>query len=107
MPWTKAGPGRPKGKENKVTTDIKAAILKALESKGGWRYLAKQADANPVAFLGLLGKILPLQVNGAGNVLLIEQLCVVANNEWQAERQKLTAPATIDVTPEASEEAEG
>ena len=29
-------------------------------------YLSKQAIANPVAFMGLLGKVLPLQTTGGG-----------------------------------------
>lgn len=41
-------------------------ILQALDNKGGVSYLETQADSNPTAFLTLVGKVLPLQVNGAG-----------------------------------------
>lgn len=59
----KAGPGRPKGIPNKVTAAVKDMILQALHNKGGVEYLEKQADENPTAFLTLVGKVLPLDVN--------------------------------------------
>lgn len=61
-----AGKGRPKGSQNKATAAIKDMILQALDQKGGVEYLARQADQNPVAFMGLLGKVMPMQVEGAG-----------------------------------------
>lgn len=56
--------GRRKGIPNKLTADVKAMILAAFKNVGGATYLEKQANSNPVAFMGLLGKILPLQVTG-------------------------------------------
>ena len=41
-------------------------ILGALDKAGGEKYLLRQAEANPVAFMGLLGKVLPLQIAGTG-----------------------------------------
>jgi len=41
-------------------------ILGALDDAGGQKYLEKQAMENPNAFLTLVGKVLPLQVNGSG-----------------------------------------
>jgi hypothetical protein len=38
-------------------------ILAALDKVGGIDYLVGQAHANPTAFLTLLGKIMPTQVN--------------------------------------------
>jgi hypothetical protein len=58
------GPGRPKGKPNKLTQDIKAMILAALDKAGGEKYLLKQANDNPTAFMTLLGKVLPTQISG-------------------------------------------
>jgi hypothetical protein len=58
------GPGRPKGIPNKNTQALKDMILGALDKKGGVDYLMKQADENPTAFLTLVGKVLPLTVNG-------------------------------------------
>lgn len=59
-------PGRPKGIPNKVTTEVKQMVLEALAGLGGVDYLVERGKENPAAFLTLLGKVIPLQVNGAG-----------------------------------------
>jgi hypothetical protein len=68
MPFKKGQSGNPKGRQagtpNKVSGELKDMILTALTNKGGVTYLEKQADETPNAFLGLVGKILPLQVTG-------------------------------------------
>lgn len=58
------GPGRPKGKPNKLTRDVKEMVLTALNDAGGAEYLRRQADKNPGAFLVLVGKLLPKQLTG-------------------------------------------
>jgi hypothetical protein len=58
----RAGLGRPKGVPNKITGSMKEMILEAFEKAGGAEWLAKQADENPVAFMGLLGKLLPSDI---------------------------------------------
>jgi hypothetical protein len=55
--------GSRKGKPNKVTAELKDMILQALTKAGGVEYLTKQAREKPAAFLPLLGKVLPMQVN--------------------------------------------
>jgi hypothetical protein len=63
----RAGMGRPKGAKNKTTTFLKEAILLAAESahpNGMTGYLKDQAEKNPVAFMTLLGKVLPMQISG-------------------------------------------
>jgi hypothetical protein len=60
----KTGGGSRKGKPNKITADLKAMILGALSAAGGQAYLEQQAEKNPVAFMTLIGKVLPLQVGG-------------------------------------------
>lgn len=57
-----AGPGRPKGSVNKVTKQLKEMILGALDTKGGQAYLERQAEEFPVAFMTLLGKVLPSEM---------------------------------------------
>lgn len=57
-----AGKGRPKGATNKMTRTIKAAIEQAFEKAGGAEYLARMANEQPVAFMTLLGKVLPTQM---------------------------------------------
>jgi hypothetical protein len=58
-----AGKGRPKGARNKLTRDIKEMIRAALDKAGGVSYLVKQARDNPTAFLSLLGKVIPTQID--------------------------------------------
>ena len=57
-----AGMGRVKGTPNKVTGDIRKMLREALESAGGTQYLLEQSRENPVAFMGLIGKIIPKEV---------------------------------------------
>lgn len=57
--------GRTKGTPNKVTKQLKEMILGALSDVGGQEYLAEQARENPVAFLALIGKVLPTTLAGA------------------------------------------
>ena len=58
--------GRQKGTPNRVTRTLKEAILLALEEAGGdggaVAYLRSQANLSPAAFMGLIGKILPLTI---------------------------------------------
>jgi hypothetical protein len=65
-----AGKGRPKGSPNKITADLKRAILEAAEAAGEEGgtvgYLTMQAMANPASFLALLGKVLPTTLAGSG-----------------------------------------
>jgi len=60
----RAGMGRPKGAQNKVTRAIKDMVAQALDKAGGVDYLIAQAEENPTAFLTLVGKVIPLQVAG-------------------------------------------
>ena len=69
------GKGRPKGVPNKTTTALKEAILLAAEKAGGSggtvAYLRQQAVDNPAAFMTLLGKVLPMQVQGDPSAPLV------------------------------------
>jgi hypothetical protein len=57
------GAGRPKGAPNRATAELKDMILKALDTVGGEKYLAKQAIQNPGHFMTLIGKVLPKDIN--------------------------------------------
>lgn len=59
----KAG-GRQKGTPNKLTTTIREAILQSFENLGGSEYLETMARIEPVAYMTLLGKVLPTQLTG-------------------------------------------
>jgi hypothetical protein len=39
-------------------------IVGALCAAGGENYLLRQAEENPIAFMGLIGRVLPLQLAG-------------------------------------------
>lgn len=59
--------GRKKGTPNKFTGDLREMILGALDDAGGQKYLKRQATENPQAFLSLVGRTLPKDINfGAG-----------------------------------------
>jgi hypothetical protein len=58
------GSGRKKGSGNKDTKAIRDMIVGALSDVGGQEYLARQAEENPVAFMGLVAKVLPMQLTG-------------------------------------------
>jgi hypothetical protein len=61
--------GRKKGVPNKTTTALKEAILAAAEAAGGEfgmvGYLHRLANVNSSAFASLLGKVLPMTVQGS------------------------------------------
>jgi hypothetical protein len=57
-----AGIGRVKGVPNKITADIKEMLREALNNAGGVAYFEKQAEANPKAFMALIGKIIPAEI---------------------------------------------
>ncbi|GEM_PF-3405019 len=62
------GAGRPKGVPNRLTTEVKDMVRAALDKAGGVDYLVTQATENPKAFLTLVGKLMPLDVNSTSNV---------------------------------------
>ena len=59
----RSGSGRPRGSENALSQDVKGMVLSALDELGGQDFLTEQARENPVAFLTLIGKMIPRQVN--------------------------------------------
>jgi hypothetical protein len=58
--------GRKAGTPNRVTADLKAAVLAAFDQAGGVSYLVSLAKTNSTAFCTLLGKVLPTQITGNG-----------------------------------------
>lgn len=60
--------GSRKGVPNKATAELKDMIRQALDRAGGVDYLTKRANdpKTSVAFLSLLGKVLPMTVTGEG-----------------------------------------
>ena len=71
MPFKKGDPkplgsGRKPKTPNKKDVALKDMILGALQAKNGQQWLETQMDANPAAFLTLLGKVLPTTLQGPG-----------------------------------------
>jgi hypothetical protein len=66
--------GRPKGVPNKLTMSIREMVEQALQKAGGTQYLLAQSKENPVAFMGLVAKVLPVQLqqqhSGAINITI-------------------------------------
>lgn len=68
----RAGPGRGKGTPNKTTRILREAVILAAEQMGRdgkgkeglVGYLKKLADKHPDLFVGLLGRVLPMQLVG-------------------------------------------
>ena len=62
------GAGRPKGAVDKGNALIREMIVEALHGVGGVDYLQECANdpKTKAAFLGLIGKVMPVQVSGEG-----------------------------------------
>lgn len=56
-----SGAGRKAGIPNRLTMDIKQAIMEAFEKLGGADYLVKVGKKDPKIFFTLLAKIVPQQ----------------------------------------------
>jgi hypothetical protein len=54
--------GRKPGAKNRIPGEMKEMVEQALHQAGGVEYLARQAEENPAAFLALVGKLLPRNV---------------------------------------------
>lgn len=77
--------GRKAGTPNKVTAQLKEDILSALAGAGGVDYLQNVANSHPAAFLSLIGKVLPMTVEGTGKdgehvITVIERRIVKAGS---------------------------
>jgi len=62
-------------------------VLGALSDVGGRDYLAARALDQPVAFMGLIGRVLPLQVTGENGGAL------VVDFRWADAQPQLERPA--------------
>lgn len=55
-----------------INQSLQTMIMGALQEVGGQRYLVKQAERYPVAFMALIAKMMPLEArNGGGETLKI------------------------------------
>lgn len=62
----RAGMGRPPGARNRMPRELREAIIEAATLAGGEGglvgYLTRMAKEHPVAFVGLLGRVLAIEV---------------------------------------------
>lgn len=73
---TNKGKGRTPGAKNR-STDLKNAVLKAFDKVGGHRYLIKMANgtaSDRAAFMNLVGKVMPKEINGSISHHVIPEL---------------------------------
>ena len=69
------GSGRKKGTPNKLTADLRASIMEAYHLAGGAQYLVQQSQANPQAFMALVGKVIPREIEAhvTGTLQLVDE----------------------------------
>lgn len=65
---------RPVGSKNSKSNELKNAVLASFDRVGGIEYLEKQAIANPTAYMALIGKIMPKEVEMQINRSLLEEV---------------------------------
>ncbi|HQT76822.1 MAG TPA: hypothetical protein PLD10_07190 [Rhodopila sp.] len=63
--------GRKKGTQNLIPQELKTMILASLDRAGGIEYLTNCAKANPGPYLGLIGKVLPMQLNASMSMRVV------------------------------------
>jgi len=66
--------GRQPGSPNRMTRELREMVLGALDKAGGEDYLIVQSRENAPAFLALVGKCLPKDVNLNAGVKLSVKL---------------------------------
>ena len=85
--------GRPPGARNKVTMELREMVRASLDKAGGLDYLVKQARMNPGAYLALLGKVLPKELNAT-----LEMRGYICAPEQAASMEAWAA--SVSVTPD-------
>jgi hypothetical protein len=60
------GAGRPKGSLDKGNALIRDMVAQALDELGGAAYFVEVGRSHPAALMALIGKTMPIQVEGAG-----------------------------------------
>ena len=97
------GSGRKKGGTNKITSDVREAIMEAFSIVGGVEYLRKIATEDPKAFCALLGKLIPVKVAGDAEDPPVLRMTIDAppdetREQWLARTARergLPAPAIV------------
>lgn len=65
---------RPVGSKNTKANELKNAVIASFDRVGGIAYLEEQARANPTAYMALIGKIMPREVEMEIKRSLLEEV---------------------------------
>jgi hypothetical protein len=84
--------------KSKLSKDMKEILHLAFERAGGVNYLVKQADAEPKAFMALIGRLVPAAVAIDVNINSVSLLA--AMETAQARLEPTNNKPMIDITPE-------
>jgi hypothetical protein len=84
--------GRRAGSRNKLTTEVRTAIVEAFVQLGGYAYLVRVGNENPAVFCTLLGKLLPHELATSGGPLEHEVVL-----RWMT--PEMAAARGLDQTP--------
>lgn len=94
------GSGRKKGHANKITTQVRDMVMRAIEFKGGVEYFIWAAENEPRSFLALAAKCIPQAIEGS---LVVEHTFKVrdftALGEQNARQEE---PEVIDIEAEST-----
>jgi hypothetical protein len=98
--------GRKKGVPNKITRDVREAIIEAFSELGGPKYLKAIAVTEPKAFCALLGRILPVMVEGDADNPMVLKVMVdrppeETREQWLARRSRELGVTTALVVPQS------
>jgi hypothetical protein len=92
MGFTEAGPGRPRGMQNRQTVAVREAIERAFTKLGGTEYLVHVGRTDPRTFCALLSKLLPTKLANADGSPLLAALTELTDAQLEAR----TARALLD-----------
>jgi len=82
--------GRQQGSGNALTDKLKDMIEGALDDAGGKAYLAEQAQKCPQAFLALVSKLIPRDLNVSGEIRhTLEKMITEAVQEKAEHEQRV------------------
>ncbi len=79
--------GRPVGSKNNKSNELKNMVLASLDRVGGIEYLVSQATENPSAYIGLISKLLPKDVEMTVRRSILEEAVLTYDESAAIEDQ--------------------
>jgi hypothetical protein len=85
VPWPKGkpnpnfvrGPGRPKGRKNKINVSFREATMQVFRENGGTKWFASWAKGEPTEFFKIAARLIPTEItgpNGEALRIVVEQI---------------------------------